>query len=285
MKKGEFCWKHQHCHDIFSGKKYIRKDSYGAHQEKCPTLQDAGSKKIRLVKKKKKKKEKEADTLNTGSIECYLCSKRLKCPSSYTHHLSTSHYAEELMSYLKCQWTGDGQSRCWSCSRCDYTASNRWPIIAHLGSNRHNLLKEVATPEVWDSIPPPIRHVGGAQRPPQGLVIASVESEVPAPPSEASDEVTAELPKAEASVAVSPAIKEEPDGSTCRSGSTPISGDIRDIFNLTSDEESSDEMEAPSYRPILEPVIENLGSHIDTADLASVYSFLVSTPKDGDKSV
>ena len=246
-----------------------------------------GPKKIRLVKKKRKKKKEEADAghLNVGGIECYLCSKRLKCPSSYTHHLSTCHYAEELMRYLKCQWTGDGQSRCWSCSRCDYSASNRWPIIAHLGSNRHNLLKEVATPEVWDSIPPPSRQVGGTQRPPQGLVIASVESEVPAPPSEASDEVAAELPKAEASVAVSPAIKEEPDGSTCRSGSTPISGDIRDIFNLTSDEESSDEMEAPSYRPILEPVIENLGSHIDTADLASVYSFLVSTPKDGDKSV
>ena len=162
MKKGEFCWIHQHCHDIFSGKKYIRKDAYISHQEKCGQM-PTGPKKIRLVKKKRKKKKEEADAghLNVGGIECYLCSKRLKCPSSYTHHLSTCHYAEELMRYLKCQWTGDGQSRCWSCSRCDYSASNRWPIIAHLGSNRHNLLKEVASPEVWTSIPPPSRHVGG----------------------------------------------------------------------------------------------------------------------------
>ena len=160
MKKGEFCWIHQHCHDIFSGKKYIRKDAYISHQEKCGQM-PTGPKKIRLVKKKKKKEEADAGHLNVGGIECYLCSKRLKCPSSYTHHLSTCHYAEELMRYLKCQWTGDGQSRCWSCSRCDYSASNRWPIIAHLGSNRHNLLKEVASPEVWTSIPPPSRHVGG----------------------------------------------------------------------------------------------------------------------------
>ena len=189
---------------------------------------------------------------------------------------------------------------------CEYSSSGRWPVIAHLGSNRHSLLKEVVPPEVWASIPPPSRQVGGSQRPPQGLVIASAESEVPASPSEASAEAEAELPKAEASAAVSPVIKEEPVEWTCRSGSTPISGDIRDIFNLTSDEESDEEMETPSYRPILEPVlepvIENLGSHIDTvlypllheihsfhkntADLASQSPLLVSTsPKDGDRSV
>ena len=149
---------------------------------------------------------------------------------------------------------------------------------------RHSLLKEVAPPEVWASIPPPSRQTGGTQRPAQGLVLASVESEVPAPPPEASAEVAAELPKAEASAAVSPAVKEEPW--TCRSVSTSISGDIRDIFNLTSDEESDNEMEAPSYLPILEPVIENLGSHIDTADLTLQSPLLISTtPKDGDKSV
>ena len=72
------------------------------------------------------------------------------------------------------------------------------------------LLKEVAPPEVWASIPT----AGGAQ------------SHQPDPPS------------AEASVAVS----QERVGWT-RSGSTPISGNIRDIFNLTSDEESDGEME------------------------------------------
>ena len=128
------------------------------------------------------------------------------------------------------------------------------------------LLKEVIPPEVWASIPPPYSQAKarGAQRQPQDLPSTSVESHVPAPPSEASDSAE-EQPKAETSVAVSPVIKQEPVGWTARSGSTPISGDIRDVFNLTSDEESDDEMDPP----ILEPVIENLGSHSSTPDLAS----------------
>jgi len=110
--------------------------------------------------------------------------------------------------------------------------------------------------------------VRGAQRQAQDIPSTSVESHVPAPPSEASAEPE-EQPKAETSVAVSPVIKQEPVGWTAKSGSTPISGDIRDVFNLTSDEESDDEMDPP----ILEPVIENLGSHTSTPDLASKSPF------------
>ena len=135
-------------------------------------------------------------------------------------------------------------------------------MIAHVGS-KHMLLKEVAPPEVWATIPPRYSQAktGGAQQPPQGLVIAAVESEVPAPPFEASFEAV-DLHKAEASVAVSPVEL------SCMSGPTPNNGDIRDIFDST-DEESNNEMEqpTPSHRPI-----ENLESPL-----------LLSTfPEDGD---
>ena len=115
-----------------------------------------------------------------------------------------------------------------------------------------------------------------AQRQAQGLPSTLVESEVAVPPSEASASAE-EQPKAETSVAVSPVITQEPVGWTATSGSTPISVDIRDVFNLTSDEESDDDMEPP----ILEPVIENLGSHTSTPDFGSKSPLLVKTsPKD-----
>ena len=72
-------------------------------------------------------------------------------------------------------------------------------ILNHVGS-KHMLLKEVAPAEVWASMP---------------------TAEVP------------HTPSAEASVEVS----QETVGWTSRSGSTPVSRNIRDIFNLTSDEE------------------------------------------------
>ena len=62
----------------FSGRGY-----HNAHQEKCQN----SSKKIQLVKKKD----------DTHGIECYICSKLLKSPSIYSYHLSTSHFADELM--------------------------------------------------------------------------------------------------------------------------------------------------------------------------------------------
>ena len=259
------------CHGIFSGKEYLRKDFHGAHQEKCQKSSkkiEPLVKKIQLVKKNKRK------TTSTGQkdatmLKCYICSKQLKSPSIYQNHLSTSHYANELMIYLKRLGEGDN---CWSCSICDYSAPSRWPLITHVGS-KHMRLKEVAHPEVWASIPPRYSQAGGAQRWPQGLVIASVESEVPAPPFEASTEAEAELPKTEAPVAVSPVIKQEPVGWTRWNGSTPICEDPRDIFDVTSDEESDDE---------IEPVIENLGSQ----DLASKSPLLVSTsPQDEHKRV
>jgi len=244
-------WICKHC-----GKEYLRKDFHGAHQEKCQT----STKKISLVKKTKKKRDVGIEQKDTGCIECFCCHKRLNSPSQYQHHLSTQHYADELMVYLK--WPEDGRSY-WSCKICDYSAPSKWPIINHVGS-KHMLLKEVVPPEVWASIPPPYSQAKarGAQLQAQDLPSTSVE--VPAPPSEASASAE-EQPKAETSVAVSPVIKQEPVGWTARSGSAPISGDIRDVFNLTSDEESDDEMEPP----ILEPVIENLGSHTSTPDLAS----------------
>merc|ERR1712032_1463995 len=245
-------WICEHC-----GKEYLRKDFHGAHQEKCQT----STKKISLVKKTKKTKKVGIEQKDTGCIECFCCHKRLNSPSQYQHHLSTQHYADELMVYLK--WPEDGRSY-WSCSVCDYAAPSKWPIINHVGS-KHMLLKEVVPHEVWTSIPPPYSQAKarGAQRQAQDLPSTSVESHVPAPPSSSAE--AEEQPEAETSVAVSPVIKQEPVGWTVRSGSTSISGDIRDVFNLTSDEESDDEMEPP----ILEPVIENLGSHTSTPDLAS----------------
>ena len=201
------------------------------------------SKRIRLMKSTAKKNKKK----DNGSIQCPICPKKLKSRSTYYHHLVTSHYAERL-KYI--QWAGDAQSENWSCSKCDYSSPVRWHIISHLGSNKHTFLEEAAPPET--SVPSPSRQLGGTQQPPQGLVITPVEFVVPAQPSEAS--ASAEIPEAEAPVAVSPGIIQEPVGSTRRS-----SGDIRDLF-IISDEESDDEMEAPSYRRI-----ENLGSHIDTA--------------------
>jgi len=259
-------WICEHC-----GKEYLRKDFHGAHQEKCQT----STKKISLVKKTKKTKKVGIEQKDTGCIECFCCHKRLNSPSQYQHHLSTQHYADELMVYLK--WPEDGRSY-WSCKICDYSAPSKWPIINHVGS-KHMLLKEVVPPEVWASIPPPYSQAKarGAQRQAQDLPSTSVESHVPAPPSSSAE--AEEQPEAETSVAVSPVIKQEPVGWTVRSGSTSISGDIRDVFNLTSDEESDDEMEPP----ILEPVIENLGSHTSTPDLASESPLLVSTsPKDWD---
>ena len=92
------------------------------------------------------------------------------------------------------------------------------------------ILKEVVPPEVWASISPRCSSqatAGGGQSQPQGLVSTSVDSELP-------------VLESEASIADS----DEPVGwSVCRSGSTPNSGDIQDIFNLTSDEESDAEIE------------------------------------------
>ena len=212
------CWIHHHYHGPFSGKEYIRKDFYAAHQEKCQNSANSenmanSAKKIQLVKKKKKalkKKTKKKNVLNVLNV----LKKKTK--------------------------------------------------------------KKVALKKVRGSNLPP----GDAQQWSESLIIASVESEVPVPPSEASAEV--ELPKAEASVAVSPAgIKQEPVGWTCK-----MSGDIRDLFDVTSDEESDDETKDVTYSPILEPVIENLGSHnIDSGGSASQSPLLVSTsPKDGDGS-
>ena len=124
-------------------------------------------------------------------------------------------------------------------------------------------MKEAAPPAPHEaSHPSPSRQAGGAHRPPQGQDITSVESAVPATTSEASASAEAELPEAEAPVA--PDITQEPVGSTCRSG------DINDYINLSSDEESDIEMKVPSDNPIREPVIENLGSQINSADYASV---------------
>ena len=122
---------HHHCNYLFSGKEYLRKDFHGAHQEKCQKSSKKTEpllKKIQLVKKKKRKTTSTGQKDN-GDLLCYICSKRLKSPSIYQNHLSTSHYADELMIYLKQPGEADF---CWSCSICDYSAPSRWSVIPHI---------------------------------------------------------------------------------------------------------------------------------------------------------
>ena len=212
-----------------------------AHERKCQGSVST-AKKIELVKKTNIKRKKRRKHATRGSYKCSLCPTILNTPSLYRQHLAVSHFSEELVHYV------GFENNKWTCRFCrQYGALSRGPVLGHLAC-RHDLLKEVATPEVLQSIPLPYSRAGSVSGHKLSIEQETIKSSVSTDP-------------------VSP-----PSVETSAMTEIPVEDPVpnfRDMFEDDDDEEEDQR----------EQVIENLGN------MASMSPLLVATsPKDNERS-
>jgi len=105
-----------------------------------------------------KKKFDQEESLNDGDeeekvLECILCSKLQKNPSTYKRHMIISHFHKEIKGRFLVP-TGDHKNQIKKCQECDYKTSVTGSLVIHYGI-KHNKLFEVAPQKVLDSIPEP----------------------------------------------------------------------------------------------------------------------------------
>ena len=144
----------------------------------------------------------------------------------------------------------------WSCRFCEYGALSKGPVLGHLAC-RHDLLKEVATAEVLQSIPLPYSRAGTIPGHSASIEQETVKSlfstDLASPPS--------------VRTSAGALLKTE----------VPAEGPVPNFRDLFEDDDA-DEEEEEDYDQ-REQVIENLGN------MASMSPLLVAaSPKDNERS-
>ena len=130
------------CHICGFSKMYIPQHEwrFREHLKMCNTKVDEDS----VV-------EVELDEKDQVMINCILCEKTFRNPSTLKNHLALAHYRREIRAVFVTP-TGEDQNLVKKCKECTYKTKALSGLILHYGSV-HRRLYDVAPKEVLESVP------------------------------------------------------------------------------------------------------------------------------------
>jgi len=94
--------------------------------------------------------EEDDDKDQVVMIDCVLCTKMFRNPSTLKNHLTIAHYKQEIKNRFVPP--GQEQTKLKRCVECTYVTKITASLVMHYGSV-HNKLYEVASKEVLESLP------------------------------------------------------------------------------------------------------------------------------------